>query len=126
MNHAQDEFQTPSELRDRAFPSPNLEILVIPSRSTAQYRPPPSSSQTQNGHQLSHKMELEALLLAFVSTHGTYLVVQYDDITPTDRRETADSFFEHFSIHFRSWARDLDPAPEMYEKCPTTGSAVSL
>ena len=96
MNHAQDELQTPSELRDRAFPSPNLEILVIPSRSTAQYRPPPSSSQTQNGELLGHKMELEALLLAFVSTHGTYLVVQYEGITPTGRREIADSFFGIF------------------------------
>ena len=93
MYRAQEQLLTPSELRDRAFPFPNLEILVIPSRSTVQYRPPPSSSQTQNGHQLSHKIELEALLLAFVST---YLVVQYEGITPTGRREIADSFYGIF------------------------------
>ena len=93
MLHAQNELPIPSDTQDRAFSSPNPGIPVIPSESTVHYRSSPSSSQTQNRHQLSHKVELEALLLAFVSTHGTYLVVQYEGITPTGRREIGDSFF---------------------------------
>ena len=45
-------------------------------------------------------MELEALLLAFVSTHGTYLVVQYEGITLSGRGESAVLIFFDFLIKF--------------------------
>ena len=95
-NHAQNDVRTPPDGRARAFSRWIIEKSMVIPILTVQHRPAPTSPQTQNMVQLNHNLELGALLPTFGSTHGTYLVVQYEGITPSGRGEWADPFFRHF------------------------------
>ena len=86
-NHVRYELLTPPELQDTQF------FLLTPSKSgnlrygsrfgTLVRSSTPNAILTQ----VRDKLELEALLLAFGSTMGAYLLMEYERQTPTQLGE---------------------------------------
>ena len=93
MYLAQEELRTPPDGLDRAIFLQTLSKLAKFPLWRPIAIPEEGLGQKMMSPQLCDKSELEALLLAFGSTNGTYLLAKDELLTPTELGITSDRLF---------------------------------